>query len=325
MLYLSSLSNPLADASVFPEGLVPPRETNVEDPQLHRMSRVLDAMVYFLPVSKGQVFALSLEVGERVRIYVAGNDGDHFRPAFGHTPDAMIQSIWDALRSIASEPTNNSLRKDLVVSLFERHIHKMQNRFEKRKEQCQLFFELADDPALVSQRTPEKQEFLEVAHDIFYAMSSFFELPEGGRKEAHLNLYHHLDEVQTYYSKSKSAFSNTWRDLELKVRETLTRSPPFDLVRYIDKLVSPSVHAARLLKTARNKVFEKIIRLPLDVIVVPTHPGPLRSLDAPSAPDIQSFLVDCYGEYTSDEEPVVLEVLKIPRELGQSLPIYRSL
>ncbi|KAJ2915089.1 hypothetical protein MD484_g5358, partial [Candolleomyces efflorescens] len=224
MLYLSSLSNPLADPSIFPKGLVPPRETNVEDPQLHRMSKVLDAMVYFLPVSKGQVFALSLGVGERVTICVAGNDDSeaHFRTACvnGATPDAMIQSVWDGLRSIVlSEPTSlNSRKKELVAYLFERHQGKMQRRFEKRREQCKLFFELASDPVLVSQRAAEHREFLKDARDIFHYTCTFFDLPQEKRKEAYYALYYRLEEARTSYAKRKDTVFCSWWSLELKVR-----------------------------------------------------------------------------------------------------------
>ncbi|KAJ2911844.1 hypothetical protein MD484_g8571, partial [Candolleomyces efflorescens] len=221
MLYLSALSHCQSDSrnpAMFSAALVPSRETHLEDPQLRRMSKVLDALVFFLPSTKDRVFALSLEVGERVTISVAGNDDEHFLPAFGHTPDAMIQSVWDALRSIASEPENTARVKELVGYLFERHETKMRARFNKRKEQCRLFFELVNDPAFLSQRTPEQREFFKAAEKIFKFTARVFELPPEKRKEAYYGLHCRLEQYRPSYSKGKHA-SYIWRDLELKIQE----------------------------------------------------------------------------------------------------------
>jgi hypothetical protein len=65
-----------------------------------------------------------------------------------------------------------------------------------------------------------------------------------------------------------------------------------------------------LLKTAQNHVFQEIIRLPLDVIPVLTNPAPSNPLNRPSDQEIRSFLAHCYGKYTSDDEPIVSEVLE---------------
>jgi hypothetical protein len=101
-------------------------------------------------------------------------------------------------------------------------------------------------------------------------------------------------------------YGHLFADIDLLL---VTPSTPFDLVRYIDKLLTPSVHAARLRKTVRNHVFQKIIRLPLDVICVPTNPAPSNPLNLPSDQEIRSFLAYCYGEYAPDE-PIVSEVLE---------------
>jgi hypothetical protein len=230
MLYLSALSS---DSTVFTEPLVPPRKTNLENPQLRRMSKILDSIVYFLPVAKGHVFALSLEVGERVRITVAGNDNEHFLPAFGYTPAEAIQFVWDAVLSIAtSEETESTSRfEELVAYLFERQEAKMQARFDKRKEQCKLFFELASDPKFRSQRTPGQLKFLEAAEDIFEYTSTFFGLPKEKRSESYYVLHYRLGKARSSYTKNDIT-PYAWRDLELKVQNTSnTRS----------RLVWPSV------------------------------------------------------------------------------------
>lgn len=207
--------------TVLPEALVPPRETKLEDPQIRRMSKVVDAIVYFLPVAKGLVFALSMEVGERVRIAVAGNDNDHFLPAFGDTPTQAIQFIWDALRSIGTseETTLTSRVEELVAYLLERHEPKMQARFDKRKEQCKLFFELASDPEFRSQRTPGQLKFLEAAQDIFEYTSMFLGLPQEKRRKKGGGLLYRLEEARPSYVKNDIT-PYSWRDLELKVQDT---------------------------------------------------------------------------------------------------------
>jgi hypothetical protein len=180
------------------------------------MSKVLEAIVYFLQVTKGRVFAMSLEVGERVRIAVAGNDNEHLRPAFGHTPDQAIQFVWDAVHSIAtSEETERASRvEELVAYLFGRHEVKMQARFDKRKEQCKLFFKLASDPEFLSQGTPKQLKFLEAAQD-----SAVLSLPKEERSGSYFSLHYRLQEARTSYAKNDIT-PYGWRDLELKVQDT---------------------------------------------------------------------------------------------------------
>jgi hypothetical protein len=164
-----------------------------------------------------------MEVGERVKIAIAGNDNDHFLPAFGDPPTEAIQFIWDALRSIATseETTMASRVEELVAYLLERHETKMRARFDKRKEQCKLFFELASDPEFRSQRTTEQLKFLKAARDIFRYTSTFLGLPQEARRESYGGLHYRLEEPRTTYANAKNDITPySWRELDLKVQDT---------------------------------------------------------------------------------------------------------
>jgi hypothetical protein len=95
----------------------------------------------------------------------------------------------------------------------------MQARFDKRKEQCKLFFELASDPKFRSQRTPGQLKFLEAAQDIFEYTSAVLSLPKEERSESYFSLHYRLEEARTSYARNDIT-PYDWRDLELKVQDT---------------------------------------------------------------------------------------------------------
>ncbi|KAJ2913004.1 hypothetical protein MD484_g7426, partial [Candolleomyces efflorescens] len=326
MLYLSALSNNPG----FSGASKPSREGHLDlEGQLRRMSKVLDAIVYFLPVSKGHVFALSLEAGGRARIAVAGNDNEHFRPACGRTPVEAIHFIWDALRSIVAtseEKEKRSRVSALLAFLYGRHEAKIQARFDKRKEQCKLFLELAKDPDFQSRCSPEQLKFLSAARKIFRATSVCLEFSKEEAISEKWTYFHYvLQEAQDSYVK-KDVTPYSWHTLELKVQNTVAPPRPFDFIHYVDKLLSPSIHAARLHKTTRSDAFQKILQLPLDVICVPTNPAPSKPLNLLSDQEICSFLAHCYGEYAPGDEAVVSEVLETTSaEVRRKIGLYSTL
>lgn len=213
---VSSLS---PDATVYPEASdwLPPRRANLEDPQIRDIHKLLDAIVYFLPTSKDDVFALSLEVGDEVAVALSGNDGKHFEQMFGRTPAETVLFIWDKLKCIAQSDRENSQLTELVLYLLRRQDGRIETRFRKSNEPCKQFFELVRDPERRSQYTPEQIKFLDAAEDVFLGTSEFFEFPLE-KREASYNAYVlRLQRARTSYKQDAVKPPYPWHDLEVKV------------------------------------------------------------------------------------------------------------
>ncbi|KAJ2917363.1 hypothetical protein MD484_g3054, partial [Candolleomyces efflorescens] len=327
MFQLFSIS---PDPTVMTKVSLPPRETEL-DPQIRKVAKILDAIVHFLPTTKGPVFALSLEVNEtNVRMTVAGDTQEHFRKAFNQTPAQFIQSIWTGMHSIAT--SQGPPAKDLIASLFQRHEVKLMQRFEKRKDQCREFFRVAKEPDFWSTLSAHQRRLVVAAEDIFEYTSTFFNFPQEKRRKMYPRIYSRLQEASVRYKASKKdpmenmewvrALESTVQDnpskFSIAVLGSLTSIPfsanpskPFDLIRYIDKLLSPSIHAARLCRTGKDPFFQSIMHLPLNVDFVSTTPPPSTPLNKPSNQEVRSFLDDCYGEYALEEQEIVSAVLDL--------------
>ena len=175
------------------------------DPRIRNVAKILDAVVHFLPTTKGLVFAISLEVNDSVRIAVAGNNEEHFREVSGQTPSDVIQSIWTTMQSIAAseKPERGSHIQDIIVYLLDRHQLKLGDRFAKGKEQCKKFFELAKDSDSWSRLSANQQQFMAAAENIFEYTSRFFDLPPEKRSSKYYVFWARLQAARTSYESYK--------------------------------------------------------------------------------------------------------------------------
>ncbi|EAU87739.1 hypothetical protein CC1G_11017 [Coprinopsis cinerea okayama7 len=207
--------------------------------------------------------------------------------------------------------------KELTAYLFKRHLTKLKNRFEKGRDQCAKFFELARQPESWSSYTPREQKYLSAAQKIFEMTADFLAQSR-------------LDQ--------QSCFALHCRLLEARHSYIANEVPDalsmeFDLARYINKLLAPSFHILQLYKTAAS--LRRILHLALDAIHVPANTPPMNLLYPPSDDQIRAFFAGCYYEKSSESsedgtDDIVAEVLqdafdKVRSQLSKSTHLNPTL
>lgn len=228
--------------------------------------KFLDAVTFFLPTQaqQGQVFAATIALGDITVFTVAANHESHFHRNESHGTEAFITDLWEGLRKHTQAPAD----KVIVALLFRHHYAVMKFRFEKRRDAVLRLFGVLNEESLPLVR----QGVVNLARKVYDVSEEFFSHPEFHASRAWLYysalfkldeqlqdlpstaiwLTEYEDRIGQRESSSLSKTLSLTSSTEAPVESKKLR---IDLLRYLEKLVSPSRHAYQIISHRKAHAF----------------------------------------------------------------------
>lgn len=248
--------------------------------------------------------------GKTLEIQGANASGTIDKGISPRNPKAVIEGIWPLLQQISATSASNipeSKKKimELVRFIFDFHHEKMQALLEPKHKCCERFLEYLSKRVREENSTLNWSELnarltlVKVCQDVFNLNRVFLGGPEE-RTEVFIRTYlkTSLKLDKSFTEAKKKSATMQWLSRHLKafnegmeaeksaclpilsifklIRRPFTAASfsgtaPFDLLPFMDSLLSPAIHLKSFQRVACHRIFTYYLRIPVQVHVIYTE------------------------------------------------------